>query len=440
MRPVLPLVLLMPWLGAPPAHAQSAEPPPADPRVATLVASISEQRLQDLVATLTGFGTRETLSSPTSLTRGIGAARQWIADDMRRSSPRLEVSFDTYTLAQQGRITWPVELRNVIAVLPGRSARRIYVTGHYDSVNLEQQGRTTQTSPSFDHDLGAPGANDNGSGTALTIELARAFAESGIEFDATLVFACWAGEEQELVGSSAHAQRISGEKIPVDAVINNDIVGNIFDGEGRRDAAAVRVFSVGPEDSMSRSLARYIAAQASIYIPSHQVRLLAREDRLGRGSDHTSFTTAGYAAVVVREAAENRARQHSARDTLDGVDASYLARNARVNAAAVASLALAPSAPVITDGDGRARISPDGTLRWAPSTGAVAYRIYWRDTWTYDWQHSQTVGDVRQFIVRGVPADDVIFGIAAVGRDGHESLIGTYVDAPRPRREIRFTQ
>jgi hypothetical protein len=166
------------------------------------------------------------------------------------------------------------------------------------------------------------------------------------------------------------------------------------------------------------------------------VRLLAREDRLGRGSDHTSFTTAGYPAVVFREAAEDVARQHSADDTLERVNVSYLARNTGVNAAAVASLALAPAAPIITDAGGRTRISPDGTLRWAPSTGAVAYRIYWRDTWTYDWQHSQMVGDVSQFRVPDTPADDVLFGVAAVGADGHESLISAYVDAPRRRREV----
>ncbi len=181
------------------------------------------------------------------------------------------------------------------------------------------------------------------------MELARVFAESGLEFDATLVFICWAGEEQGLIGSAAHAQRIAAEKVPVEAMISNDIVGNSRGGTGVVDAASVRVYAVGPEDSPARALARYIVAAGATYVPSHRVRPMAREDRFGRGSDQSSFTQQGYPAVVFREANENFDRQHSARDTLDGVDFAYLAQNARVNAAAVASLALAPPAPVVVE-------------------------------------------------------------------------------------------
>ena len=165
------------------------------------------------------------------------------------------------------------------------------------------------------------------------MELARVFAESGLEFDATLVFICWAGEEQGLIGSAAHAQRIAAEKVPVEAMISNDIVGNSRGGTGVVDAASVRVYAVGPEDSPARALARYIVAAGATYVPSHRVRPMAREDRFGRGSDQASFTQQGYPAVVFREANENFDRQHSARDTLDGVDFAYLAQNARVNAA-----------------------------------------------------------------------------------------------------------
>jgi Zn-dependent M28 family amino/carboxypeptidase len=225
----------------------------------------------------------------------------------------------------------------------------------------------------------APGANDDGSGTVLTMELARVFADSGLEFDATLVFICWAGEEQGLIGSAAHAQRIAAEKVIVEAMISNDIVGNSRGGTGVVDAASVRVYAVGPEDSPARALARYIVAAGATYVPSHRVRPMAREDRFGRGSDQSSFTQQGYPAVVFREANENFDRQHSARDTLDGVDFAYLAQNARVNAAAMASLALAPAAPVVVSERGAARIGRDpsgydAALRWArsaiASTGA----------------------------------------------------------------------
>src|SRR5262249_19070151 len=263
------------------ASAQDGPRPDADPRIEKLVASISEQRLRQIDENLTSFGTRNTLSDTTSSMRGIGAARQWIFDELKRSSAKLQVSFDTYTIAPQGRITREVELRNVVALLPGRTTRRIYVSGHYDTVNIGSQIASNtrppsdvappdaQLNPKQDYNVAAPGANDDGSGTALTMELARVFADSGIEFDATLVFICWAGEEQGLVGSRAHVQKIASEHIQVEAAFNNDIVGNSRGGNGIIDAESVRVYSLGPEDSMSRSLARYIRRIAAIYVPSH---------------------------------------------------------------------------------------------------------------------------------------------------------------------------
>ena len=440
---------------AQPAPTAGAIRPDADPRIQALVAAVSAERMKALDTTLVGFGTRNTLSDATSATRGIGAARQWIFDELKRSSPKLQVSFDTYQLAAQGRITRPVELRNVMAVLPGRSPRRIYVSGHYDSLNLGSGGQLASATrapqagadplqrPGLDYDLDAPGANDDGSGTVLTMELARVFAESGLAFDATLVFICWAGEEQGLIGSAAHAQRLAAEKVPVEAMISNDIVGNSRGGTGIVDAGSVRVYAVGPEDSPARALARYIVAAAAIYLPSHRVRPMAREDRFGRGSDQSSFTQQGYPAVVFREANENFDRQHSARDTLDGVDFAYLAQNARVNAAAVASLALAPAAPVVTTERGAARIARDpsgydAALRWAASPGAVGYRIYWRDTWRFDWQHARTVGNVTDVVLPGVSIDDWVFGVAAIGPGGHESLISSYVSPVRPGRTIEL--
>jgi hypothetical protein len=432
--------------------AQGAAQLPADPRIQKLIASISEERLATLVQTLAGFGTRHTLSDTASATRGIGAARQWIFDELARSSAKLQVSFDIHKLARQGRITRNVDLRNVVALLPGQSARRIYITAHYDTVNIGEAGQisantrapsnTPRPDPQLrrdqDYNVDAPGANDNGSGTALTMELARVFAESGVEFDATLVFALWAGEEQGLIGARTHAMELFKDKVPVEATFNNDIVGNSRGGDGTTDAESVRVYSEGPEDSMSRSLARYIGRIAALYVPSHRVRLMARQDRFSRGSDHTAFTQYGFPAVAFRESKEDFSRQHAATDTVDGVDPQYLARNARVNAAAVASLALAPPAPVVTNPRGQMMIGRqpsgyDANLRWNAAPGATAYRIYWREAWTADWQQTQLAGNVTEFNLPKLSIDNFVFGVAAVGANGHESLVRAYV--PPPRRD-----
>jgi len=186
--------------------------PGLDPRILRLLESVSEERLSRIVKTLEGFETRHTLSATDSATRGIGAARQWLLEEMRRSSARLEVAFDTYQVPAQGeRITRDVDLRNVMAVLPGRTARRLYVSAHYDSLARPvRPGDTPSATGGFDWsatDGPAPGANDDGSGTALAVELARVFAESGLELEATLVFIAFAGEEQGLVGAKLPRRR-----------------------------------------------------------------------------------------------------------------------------------------------------------------------------------------------------------------------------------------
>lgn len=515
-----------------PARAQTTVAPDADPRIAALVAAVSETRIKSLVETLAGFHTRNTLSDTTSPTRGIGAARQWIFDELTRSSPKLRVSFDSYKLAPQGRITRQVELRNVLAILPGRSARRIYVSAHYDTVNIGgtgqigantrppgQPGQQAPPDPQLrkdqDYNVDAPGANDNGSGTALTMELARVIASSTLDFDATIVFALWAGEEQGLIGAHAHADRLVKDKTVVDADFNNDIVGNSRGGNGVIDAGSVRVYSEGPEDSMSRSLARYIERMAALYVPGHRVRLLARQDRFTRGSDNAAFNQRGFPAVVFRESSENFSMQHAATDTIDGVDMAYLTQNARVNLAAVVSLALAPPAPKVTtterppageesqtSGDSSKSDSPDAgtqaptatrtapgarrgtgarprtgaqtktdgqattgnqtaaagqaprertvvmigrqpsgydaSLRWNASPGAVAYRIYWREAWTPDWQHSQRTGNVTELVLPNLSIDDFVFGVSAIGADGRESLVSAYVPLPRRETQIKL--
>jgi len=467
-----------------------------DPKIAALLNNISEQRMRQLLEKLVSFGTRNTLSNADSPTQGIGAARQWILDEMKRSSPKLQVSFDTHQIPQGGRITRPVELRNIVAILPGKSPRRIYVQGHYDSLNLGERGQLGSntraagaaggagatgaraagaagatgtpggasaasaagsagrpgaaagagaqtgmpeagTSPlPTNYDVVAPGANDDGSGTVLTMELARVFAESGIEFDATLVFITVAGEEQGLIGSAAHARQAAANKVPIDAVFNNDIVGNITSGNGTIDSKSVRVYADGPEDSPSRALARFVVRQAARYVPSQRVRPMARVDRFGRGSDHSSFNANGYAAICFRESNENYSKQHSALDTIDGVSFPYLLQNARVNAAGVAVLALAPPAPAVTNDRGQPMLGRqpsgyDAALRWTASPGAVAYRIFWREAWNMDWQHEMTIGNVTEYTIPNVSIDDYVFGVAAIDAAGHESVISAYIVPPR---------
>jgi hypothetical protein len=445
-----------------PAAAQDA-----DPRIEQVLTRISAERLAATVERLASFGTRHTLSSQTDPARGLGAATQWIHDELGAFSPRLQVAFDDYEIPAQGeRIPRDVRVRNVVAVLPGRTARRIYVSGHYDTVarpvrpalpapaatataaataSGSANPRAASASGGFDWangDLPAPGANDDGSGTALTLEAARVLAQSRLEFDATIVFVAFAGEEQGLVGAHLHAQKARAEKMVIDAVFNNDIIGNSHGGNGIVDAESVRVFAEGPEDSSSRQLARYVYRMAARYVPSHRVRLIARHDRFGRGGDHTAFTQRGYAGIRFSEANENYGRQHVVEDTPDGVDAAYLARNTKVSVAAVASLAMAPAAPVVTTERGapqldRGRTGYDARLRWRASEGATGYRIFWREAWTPDWQFERNVGSVTEIVLPDVSVDDYVFGVAAIGPGGHESLVSAYVNPPRTPVEIK---
>jgi hypothetical protein len=430
-----------------------------DARIVKLVSSISEDRLVTILKRLESFETRSTLSSTESPTRGIGAARRWIFDEMKSYSPRLQVSFDTYQVAKQGRITRDVELRNVMAILPGASPRRIYISGHYDTLARPGgQGTANATAAPRDPDAPAPpvadpnapldslapGVNDDGSGTALTMELARVFSQSGIEFAATLVFMCHAGEEQGLIGARLHAQRGVAENIPIEAVLNNDIVGNDRGGNGIVDGATVRLYSEGPEDSPSRELARFVQRWGERYVPSHRVRPMSRPDRFSRGGDHSAYNQLGFTAVGFRESRENFTRQHDVRDTFEGISPAYLAQNARVNAAAGAALALAPpppgvlgerNQPLIT----RAPSGYDANLKWNASPGAVAYRVFWREAWGPDWQHDLLVGNVTNIVLPNMQIDDYVFGIAAVDTQGHESRVTAYVAPARAGTAVRTT-
>lgn len=418
---------------------------PVDPRIEAILADVSPERLHEYLAVLTGFETRHSLSFSDRPDFGVLPARAYIRETMASFSDRLQVDFDCYEVEPQGRIPIQAELCNVVAVLPGRSDRRIYVSGHYDTVaRREADPAAGGGGGGFDwtrFDNPAPGANDDGSGTVLTMELARVLAQSGLDFDATLVFVAFVAEEEGLVGASLHAARAERENWVIDAVFNNDIIGNSLGGNGILDSRTVRVFSEDPMDSPSRQLARFIRRQATAYMPGHEVRLIAREDRFGRGGDHTAFNRRGFAGVRFSESRENYSRQHMAADTLGGVDFDYLARNARVNVSGVATMALAPPAPVVDGGRGprlgRGETGYHAEMRWDRSPGAVGYRIVWREAWTPDWQHEVRVGDVDQYILENISIDDYVFGVAAIGPGGHESVVSAYVRQPRARSDIR---
>jgi Peptidase family M28 len=424
-----------------------------DPQIVKLVGGVSEERLAGILRKLESFGTRNTLSSVDKPDKGIGAARQWIFDEMKGYSPTLQVSFDTYQIAKQGRITRDVEVRNVMAVLPGRSPRRIYVSGHYDTIAIQGGQQSTNAGqrgvavaqppdPNAPNDNPAPGVNDDGSGTALTMELARVFSQSGMTFDATLVFMCHVAEEQGLIGAKLHAQKAVQEHVPIEAVLNNDIVGGDRGGNGIVDGATIRLYSEGPEDSPSRELARFVQRWGARYVPSHRVRLIARPDRFSRGGDHSAYNQYGFTAVGFRESRENFTRQHDPRDTFEGLSPPYLAQNARVNAAAAAVLALAPPPPSVVDERhqpmiNRAPSGYDAHLRWAAAPGASAYRVFWREAWGPDWQHEMLVGNITDLVLPNTLIDDLVFAVAAVDASGHESFASAYVAPPREAGDVK---
>jgi Peptidase family M28 len=425
------------------SHPNGLSAQSADPVIQAAVADVSPDRLREYLSALTSFQTRQTMSVSDRPDWGIRAAREYLAQTLRQFSDRLDVGLDCYEVAVQDRVPKPVELCNVVAVLPGRSARRVYVSGHYDSVAQQADGKFDWTK----WENTAPGANDDGSGTSLTLEVARVLSQSGLAFDATLVFVAFAGEEEGLIGATLHARKAVQLGWTIDAVFNNDIVGNVEGGNGIVDSRTLRVFSEDPMDSPSRQLARYVRRQAAVYVPGHEIRLIAREDRFERGGDHTAFNHEGFAAVRFTESRENYSRQHAAQDTLGGVDFDYLTQNTRVDAATVASLALAPPAPNVMRERGESHtLSPmlgrgesgyDAAMKWESSPGATGYRVVWREAWTPDWQFAIDAGNVTEYTLHDISIDDYVFGVAAVDAAGHESVVSPYVRPPRPPDEAQ---
>lgn len=460
---LLPFAFVVTILSAPPrACAQDAAEslPPAqrlDPMIQKIVSEISDERVAAIMQKLGSFETRNLSSDPTQTNRGIGAARQWILEEFKSYSPRLQVSFDTYTIKKAPRVYKDVELRNVVAILPGKmkqaTNRWILVTGHYDSINI-RDAAALRGQPEKAVELPAPGVSDDASGTACAMECARVL--SHYDFDATLVFVAFAGEEEGLFGSHAMARRLKGEKQEIEGVLNNDIIGNDVSGNGLGDNRRVLLFSEDPEDSTSRQLARFVHAIGARYYPEFVVDMIFRYDRFGRGGDHSSFNEEGYAGVRFTTASENFANQHSATDSFANASPGYAARVIRVNAAAAAEMALAPRPPVTTaaaartadaanpaargraPGLTRGTSGYDAVLRWDqpdPEPDLAGFMVVVRSTTAPDWEREIWAGNVREFTLKNSPIDQLVFGVKAVDREGHESPVSAYVNVQRPSRE-----
>jgi peptidase M28-like protein len=482
-------LLAVPFL----AHALQNETQPSqrlDPKIQKIVSEISADRIAEIEKKLESFETRNTLSDPTQTNRGIGVARQWIFDQLKSYSPRLEVSFDIHTIQKAARIYKDVELRNVVAILPGKmqqaADRWIMITGHYDSVNLKVPPEMRRD-PAKAAELPAPGVTDDGSGTACVMECARVLSQ--YEFDATLVFVAFAGEEQGLVGARAMAKRLKDKNQTIEAVLNNDIIGSEVSGNGVIDNRRVLVFSEDPNDSTSRSIARFAKRMGERYFPELTVDLIFRYDRFGRGGDHTAFNQQGYAAVRVTTPNENFANQHSPTDTFANTSPSFTAKVVKMNAAVAAAMALAPRAPIVSrpapavaattgaagtqsasgtqpasatqsasgttqptaadieeaptarpqpTGPGLTRGSSgyDAVLRWDqpdPEPDLAGFVVVVRSTTAPDWEREIWAGNVKEFTLKNTSIDQLVFGVKAVDKEGHESPVSAYVLIPRAR-------
>ena len=416
--------------------------PAADAAIQGALREVSSPRIQATIEKLVSFHTRSTLSAadPTS-GQGIGAARTWIKSEFERYSQAcggcLEVKADAFVEVAGGRIPKPTEIVNVYAVLRGtdpvEAKRIVLVTGHYDS----RDGDT------FDATGYAPGANDDASGTAVSLECARVL--SRYKFPATIIFLTVAGEEQGLNGSTHFAKVAKEQGWQIEAVLNNDIVGGDR-SEGRRPET-VRVFSEslplsasdeelhrirslgGENDSPSRQVARYIGETAKEYSTGLNPTLIFRLDRYLRGGDHSAFNEYGFAGVRFTEYRENYDRQHQNVRTENGleygdlvkfVDFDYVAKVAQLNAATLGSLASAPAPP------GKVRLvakelQNDSTLTWEAVPRAAGYEVVWRDTSGAEWDHSERVGNVTRATLK-LSKDNVIFAVRAVDAAGHKSL------------------
>jgi hypothetical protein len=430
-----------------------------NPEIARIVADINPRNIEATIRKLVSFGTRNTLSDQNDLNRGIGAARDWLYGEFQKaaaqSGGRMTVEKQTFEQPKAARVPQPTMLTNIVATLKGtqpESVNRVYVvSGHYDSM----------CSSPTDAKCDAPGANDDASGTAAVLEMARAMAPH--KFDATIVFMTVPGEEQGLLGATHFAEEAKKANVDIEAMFTNDIIGSSVGGNGVHDPHTVRVFSEGvpsnetqPEattrrsvggenDSQSRQLARFIKEVGERYVPSMKVWMIYRRDRYGRGGDHQPFLERGYAAVRFTEPNENYQHQHQNVRIENGIqygdlpqfdDFNYIANVARVNAVSLAVLASAPARPKNVTFP--TSLSNDTPIKWDANKepDIAGYEIVWRDTTEATWTHSRAVGNVLTYTMKGMSKDNYFFGVRAVDKEGNRSPV-TY---PKPQPRVQRSQ
>ncbi len=415
-----------------------------DQRIYDIIAAVSSERIEADITKLAGFGTRNTFSDTISNTRGIGAARRWIKSEFEKISNDckncLNVFYQKDLVKAEGNRRVPTDtwIVNVAAVQKGTKYpnRYIIMSGDIDSRNSDGSDFTKD----------APGANDNASGMAGAIEAARVL--SKYKFESSIIYLGLSGEEQGLFGGKGFAEFAKEKGWEIIGVLNNDMIGNINGVDGIISNVDFRIFSEpvppteterernarrfygGEVDGISRQLARYVHKTTKTYMPEMNPMLIYRLDRFGRGGHHRPFNDLGYPGIRIMEAHENYTQQHQDiriengveyGDMLKFVNFDYAKKLTAVNAINMASLAWAPPAPSNVSIGGI--VEPSAKMKWDKADGAVGYKIYWRDTTSPTWDHSRYVGDVSEFTLKGIVIDNYFFGVAAIGKDGHESVV-----------------
>nr|WP_298790551.1 M28 family metallopeptidase [uncultured Allomuricauda sp.] len=436
MKPFFTLLLVL--FSVTPIFSQT------DSRLYEIINNVSAERIQNDVTTLANFGTRHTLSDTISQTRGIGAARRWIKSEFEKTSSQCDGCLEVFyqkNLVKEGegsRIIRDVWIVNVVAIQRGTKFpnRFIIMSGDIDSRVSDPNNFTSDS----------PGANDNASGMAGTIEAARVL--SKYQFENSIIYVGLSGEEQGLFGGKGLAAHAKEQGWEIIGILNNDMIGNITGVDGvvsnrdfrifsepvppteTEDQRRARRFYGGEVDGISRQLARYVHKITKTYMPEMNPMMIYRLDRFGRGGHHRPFNDAGFPGIRIMEAHENYTQQHqdirvengiAYGDVLEHVNFEYAKKLTAVNAINLASIAWAPPSPSTVEIGGI--VEPSAKLKWNKVEGAVGYRIYWRDTTSPTWDNSKFVGDVSEFTLNGIVIDNFFFGVASVGKDGHESPV-----------------
>ena len=415
-----------------------------DQRIYDIINAVSAERIENDITKLANFGTRHTLSDTISKIRGIGAARRWIKSEFEKTSSACNSCLNVIyqkDLVKKGanpRIVKDVEIVNVLAIQKGTTYpnRFIIMSGDIDSRVSDPTNYTDES----------PGANDNASGMAGTLEAARVL--SKYKFENSIIYMGLSGEEQGLFGGGGVAQYAKDQGWEIIGIFNNDMIGNITGVDGTVSNVDFRIFSEpvppteteeqrkarrfygGEVDGVSRQLARYVHKNVKLYIPEMNPMMIYRLDRFGRGGHHRPFNDAGFPGIRIMEAHENYTQQHqdirvedgiAYGDVLEHVNFKYAAKLTAVNAINLASLAWAPPSPATVKIGGI--VEPAAKFQWSKVDGAKGYKIYWRDTTSPTWDNSRYVGDVTEFTLEGIVIDNFFFGVSTVGENEFESPV-----------------